>query len=113
VIKASRLRIPKRGSPDVCALVRAMAEEPEAVLDSLDEVFAERHEAQQSRPLEERDFNFGAAVVSGTFDLLIELGAPSRPETIELVREVRAVPGVGKTVTSFAHLPGNERRRDF
>jgi hypothetical protein len=113
VIKASTLRIPKRGSPDVCALVRARADDPEALLDSLDEVFAGRHEEQEPLPYEERTFNYGAAVVSGAFDLLIDVGSPTLPTTIELVREVRSVAGIGKTVTSFAHLPGNARRRDL
>lgn len=114
VIKPSRLEIPKRGSPDFCALVRANADDPEAALDALDDVFGPRQEEQEPRPHEERSFNYGAAIVSGTYDLLIDVGAPTRSETIDLVKEVRALaPNIRRTVTSFAFLPGNGRRRDL
>jgi hypothetical protein len=114
IVKASRFMIPKRGSPAVCALVRARAEDPFAVLDALDDRFGERHEAEWQKPYEEREFNYGAAVVSGTYDLLIDVGTTKHSKTIKLVNEeVRTIPGIGRTVTSFAHLPGNARRRDL
>ncbi len=114
IVKASRIMIPKRGSPAVCALVRARAQDPFAVLDALDDRFGERQEAEQLKPYEERAFNYGAAVVSGTYDLLIDIGSTKHSKTIKLVNEeVRTIPGIDRTVTSFAHLPGNARRRDL
>jgi hypothetical protein len=113
VVKASALAVPKRGSPDVCALVRVSADDPDAVLDSLDELFRERFEAEAGKQYDERVFNYGAAVVNGTYDLLVDIGSPTFGGTRDLVREVRGAPGVRRTVTAFAHLPGNARRRDL
>jgi hypothetical protein len=114
VIRPSSLAVPKRGSPDVCALVRARAHDPDAVLDALDERFGERQQAQMELPYEERTFNYGAAIVNGTYDLLIDVGTPTFGETKDLVKdEVRTVPGIDRTVTAFAHLPGNARRREL
>lgn len=114
IVKESRIMIPKRGSPAVCALVRARAQDPFAVLDALDDRFGERQEAEWLKPYEEREFNYGAAVVSGTYDLLIDIGSTKHSKTIKLVNEeVRTIPGIDRTVTSFAHLPGNARRRDL
>jgi hypothetical protein len=112
VIRGSQLRIPKRGSPAHCALVRARAADPDAALDALDERFAARHEEQEALPADERTASYGAAIVNGTYDLLIDVGMPTFEETRDLVRDdVRTVPGIERTVTAFAHLPGNERRR--
>jgi hypothetical protein len=114
VIKASRIMIPKRGSPAVCALVQARAQDPFAALDALDERFGARQEAEWQKPYEEREFNYGAAVVNGTYDLLIDIGSTKHSKTIKLVNEeVRTTPGIDRTVTSFAHLPGNARRREL
>ncbi len=114
IVKASRIMIPKRGSPAVCALVRAKAQDPFAVLDALDDRFGERQETEWLKPYEEREFNYGAAVVSGTYDLLIDIGSTKHSKTIKLVNEeIRTIPGIDRTVTSFAHLPGNARRRDL
>jgi hypothetical protein len=114
VIRPSRIMIPKRGSPAVCALVQARAEDPFAALDALDDRFGPRQEEESKQPYEERTFNYGAAVVNGRYDLLIDIGSPTRRETVRLVNEeVRTIPGIGRTVTSFAHLPGNARRRDL
>lgn len=114
VVQGSRFRLPKRGSPDVCALVRARAQDPFAVLDALDGRFGERQQTEALKPYEEREFNYGAAVVSGTYDLLIDIGSTKHSKTIKLVNEeVRTIPGIDRTVTSFAHLPGNARRRDL
>jgi hypothetical protein len=112
VIRGSQLRIPKRGSPAYCALVRASAADPDAALDALDERFAVRDEEQGALPPDERTSSYGAAIVNGTYDLLIDVGMPTFEETRDLVRDdVRTVPGIERTVTAFAHLPGNERRR--
>jgi hypothetical protein len=114
VLKPSRVEIPKRGSPDVCALVQARPQDPFAVLDALDDRFGARQEEQAAMPYEERTFNYGAAVVSGRYDLLIDVGTPTRGETITLVNdEVRTIPGIGRIVKSFAGLPGNARRREL
>jgi hypothetical protein len=115
VIKASRIMIPKRGSPAVCALVQARAQDPSAVLDALDDQFGARQEAEWKKPYEEREFNYGAAVVSGTYDLLIDIGSTKHSKTIKLVHEeVATIPGIiGRPVDSYAHLPGNQRRRDL
>ena len=113
VIKRSNLEIPKRGSPDVCAMVRAAADDPDVALDALDETFGPRQDDAKKFPYEDRVFNYGAAIVNGRFDLLIDLGAPNYGDTVGLVREVRSIPGIRKTVTAFAHLPGNARRRDI
>jgi hypothetical protein len=113
VVEKSRLLMPKRGSPAACALVRARAQHPSAVLEALDDRFGERQEAAWAKPYEQREFNYGAAVVSGRYDLLIDLGSVEHSETVGLVNEVRSIPGVDRTVTSFAHLPGNARRREL
>ena len=115
VIKPSRIMIPKRGSPAACALVQAHAQDPFAVLDALDDRFGERQEAEWLKPYEEREFNYGAAVVSGKYDLLIDIGSTKRSKTIKLVHEeIRTIPGIsGTLVDSYAHLPGNARRRDL
>ena len=61
-----------------------------------------------------KEVHYGAAVVSGIYDLLIDIGSTRHSKTIKLVNEeVRTIPGIDRTVTSFAHLPGNARRRDL
>jgi hypothetical protein len=65
-------------------------------------------------PYEERTFNYGAAIVTGRYDLLIDVGTPTFAQTRDLVKnEVRTVAGIDRTVTMFAHLPGNARRREL
>jgi hypothetical protein len=114
VVRPSGLRIPKRGSPDLCALVRARSEDPDAALDALDDRFGPRQEEQMELPYEERTFNYGAAIVTGRYDLLIDVGTPTFAQTRDLVKnEVRTVAGIDRTVTMFAHLPGNARRREL
>lgn len=108
LVKGSVYGIPKRGSPDYCAMIRARADgDPVVALDALDAHFGPRVTSQDP------DFHYGAGVVSGRgFDLLIDLGATSLGELHRLVLEdVRRVPGVGTTDSSFAFLPGNEIRR--
>lgn len=114
VVGPSRIAIPKRGSPDHCALVRAMAEDPDAVLEALDDRFGGRQQEQVELPYEDRTFNYGAAIVTGTYDLLIDVGTPTFAGTRDLVKtEVRTVPGIGRTVTMLSHLPGNALRREL
>lgn len=114
VVRPSRIAIPKRGSPDVCALVRAESENPDDALEALDDRFGERQEEQMEHPYEDRTFNYGAAIVTGRYELLIDVGTPTFQGTKDLVKnEVRTVPGIDRTVTMFAHLPGNARRRDL
>jgi hypothetical protein len=114
VVRPSRIAIPKRGSPASCALVRARADDPDAVLDALDDRFGGRQEEQAQLPYDERSFNYGAAIVTGTYDLLIDVGTPTFAETRDLVKdEVRRVPGIGHTVTMSSHLPGNALRREL
>lgn len=114
VVRPSQIAIPKRGSPDHCALVRANADDPDAVLDALDERFGDRQREQVELPYEERTFNYGAAIVTGTYDLLIDVGSPTFAGTRDLVKdEVRRVPGIGRTLTMLSHLPGNARRREL
>jgi hypothetical protein len=114
VIRASALAVPKRGSPDVCALVRVKADDPDAVLDALDGLFRDRFEEERGKAAEERGFNYGGAVVNGTHDLLVDVGSPTFGGTRDLVNEVRrAHPAIRRTATAFAHLPGNARRREL
>jgi hypothetical protein len=103
-VRPSTIMGPKRRSPDFCALVRVRPkDDPFTVLDRLDEHFG---------PLFDEDtFWYGAAVVSGRFDLLVDLGRPSLDELVETVRtDLRGVPGIGKTETSWADLRKNSIR---
>ncbi|MFN8232959.1 MAG: hypothetical protein U0V56_05665 [Actinomycetota bacterium] len=113
VVKPSRAAIPKRRSPDHCAMVRAASDEPDGLLDRLDDRFGPRLEEQLGLPEEYQTFGYGAAVVNGAFDLLIEVGSPTLEGTKDLVREVRSIPGMGRTSTAFAFLPGNARKRSL
>jgi hypothetical protein len=105
VVKPSSLSIPKRRSPDFCALIRvrvADGVDPEELLDRLDEHYHDNWEAM----------GYGAAVVTGgSFDLLVELGADSLPELWGRVRELRLQDGVARTATAVAFLPNNGLRR--
>jgi hypothetical protein len=108
LVKASELMTPKRGSPDYCAIVRAQpTDDAIEVLGRLDDRFRERFEADPAHG----HFVYGAAVVTGSWDLLIDLGADSRSEVMGLVLDdVRQVSGIGRTQTSLAYLPGNAIR---
>jgi hypothetical protein len=105
VVKPSSLSIPKRRSPDYCAMIRVRVAhdvDPEELLDRLDEHYHDTWEAM----------GYGAAVVSGgSFDLLVELGADSLPELWSRVRELRGQAGVARTATAVAFLPNNGLRR--
>jgi hypothetical protein len=95
-----RPNAPKRGSPDICALVRVRATiDPFELLVKLDKVFM-GIEA------------YGAAVVTGSdFDVLVDLGGSTLDEVIALVLKLREVPGVGRTSTALADLADNAIRR--
>jgi hypothetical protein len=107
-VKPSAIMAPKRGSPDYCAIVRAApTADPFDVLDALDERFKGPSDDDPNH----EHFVYGAAVVTGAWDLLIDLGKDSYAETMDLVRDiVRQVPGIGRTQTSVAYLPGNAIR---
>jgi hypothetical protein len=109
IVKSSALAAPKRGSPEYCGLIRATIadRDPVEVLEDLDRTFEERFNADPNH----EHFWYGAALVTGAYDLLIDLGADTKGEINGMVaRDVRGVPGIRRTVTALAHLPGNELR---
>jgi hypothetical protein len=109
IVKSSRLAAPKRGSPEYCGLVQATIgdRDPVDVLEDLDQTFEDRFNADPNH----EHFWYGAALVTGEFDLLIDLGADTKRRINEMVaRDVRRIPGILRTVTSHAYLPGNELR---
>jgi hypothetical protein len=109
IVKSSALAAPKRGSPEYCGLIRATIadRDPVEVLEDLDRTFEERFNADPNH----EHFWYGAALVTGAYDLLIDLGADTKGEINEMVaRDVRGVPGIRRTMTALAHLPGNELR---
>lgn len=109
IVESSRLSAPKRGSPRHCGIVRATIadRDPVEVLEDLDRTFEERFNADPNHD----HFWYGAALVTGSYDLLIDLGADTRREVDRMViRDVRGVAGIRKTVTAHAYLPGNELR---
>jgi hypothetical protein len=105
VVKPSNVSIPKRRSPDYCALIRvrvADGVDPEELLARLDAHYEHNWE----------EMGYGAAVVTGgSFDLLVELGAGSLPELWDRVRELRSQAGVARTATAVAFVPNNGLRR--
>jgi hypothetical protein len=98
-LTGSRMAAPKRGSPDICALVCARATaDPFEVLETLDGRFLD-------------EIPYGAAVVTAAhFDLLVDLGGDTIEEVVERVFELRHLPGVGRTSTSLADLADNAIR---
>lgn len=109
IVQSSRLAAPKRGSPEYCGLVRATIgdRDPFEVLEDLDRKFEQRFNEDPNH----EHFWYGAALVTGGYDLLIDLGADTKGKVNEMVaRDVRAVPGIRRTITAHAHLPGNEIR---
>jgi hypothetical protein len=100
-LTGSRDAAPKRGSPPICALVRVEAtQDPFDLLNHFDDLFLGRVES------------YGAAVVTGEYDVLVDLGADTIEETVDLVVELRHSSGIGATATAFADLTENEIRRD-
>ena len=58
-----------------------------------------------------REGAYGAAAVTASdFDLLIDLGAETVEEVIDRVRDLRGVPGIGRTSTALADLADNAIR---
>jgi hypothetical protein len=95
-LTTDRTARPKRGSPDFCAMVRAQAEgNPFQVIVGLDDEFLGKVP----------DLAYGAAVVTGhDYDLLVDLGADTVEEVIQMVIQMRKVPGIGRTATALADL---------
>jgi len=108
LVSSSQIAAPKRGSPTHCAIIRAEATaDPREVLAALDGAFEGRVGADPDH----EHFWYAAAVVTGRYDLLIDLGADSLGELDSIIMdELRPVPGIGRTETSTAYLPGNEIR---
>lgn len=109
LVQSSRLAAPKRGSPSFCGMIRAEVadRDPVDVLDELDARFEGRFYADPNHD----HFWYGAAVVTGPYDLLIDLGADSATEIDRIViKDVRGVAGIHKTVTAHAYLPNNGYR---
>jgi hypothetical protein len=99
-LTGARPAAPKRHSPNICALVCAQATtDPFELLDILDETFLEANPTYGA-----------AAVTAADFDLLIDLGADTVEEVIELVKDLRSVPGIGRTSTALADLADNAIR---
>jgi hypothetical protein len=104
-VQTSQIMGPKRRSPDFSALVRVRPDDdPFTVLERLDEHF---------EPLFDEDaFWYGAAVVTGRYDLLVDLGRPSFAELTKAIRgHLRKIPGIGRTDTSLADLRKKSFRR--
>jgi hypothetical protein len=103
-LTGDRPAAPKRGSPEICALVRVKATtDPFGLLSILDEKFL-TEESVANRA-------YGAAVVTASnFDLLVDLGADTVEEVLDLVLALRELPGIGRTSTALAALSDNEIR---
>jgi hypothetical protein len=99
-LTGSRIQAPKRGSPPFCGLVCAQTTvDPFGLLPALDAQFGHLGDA------------YGAAVVtSRDFDVLVELSGGGIEEVIELIKQLREVPGIGRTSTSLADLTDNAIR---
>lgn len=91
-LTGKRILAPKRGSPDICALVCVQATvNPFDLLLTLDAHFGE--------------VDYGAAVVTAAnFDVLVDLGADTIEQVMDRVMELRATPGIGRTATAVADL---------
>ena len=92
-LTGSRVLAPKRASPDICALVCAKANgDPFEIIEGIDAEF-------------DGTASYGAAVVTAAdFDLLVDLGADTLEDVIELVMRLRNVDGIGRTATALADL---------
>jgi hypothetical protein len=101
-LTGDRDMVPKRGSPDICALVRARTtEDPFVVIENLDARFGRFG----------TEGGYGAAVVTGAgYDLLVDLGAETLEQVVERVVTLRTVQGIGRTSTSLADLRDNALR---
>jgi hypothetical protein len=98
-LTGDRERAPKRFSPDICALVKAkVTDDPYIVVERIDERFDGR--------------SYGAAVVTADdFDVLVDLGAATIEDVVDMVLELRRhVEGIGRTSTALADLASNAIR---
>ncbi len=98
-LTANSPKAPKRRSPDSCALVCVRATvDPFDLFDQLQEAYQDVED-------------FAVAVVTAKdFDLLVDLGAPDTETLVARVRELRKVPGIGRTSTALADLADNAIR---
>ncbi len=99
-LTAKSAAAPKRGSPDMCALVLARIKgDPFAFRDMLDEDFLDTdHE--------------GAAVITALdWELLVDLGGDTVEDVLERVAAFRALHGVKRTATAIADIT-TARRSD-
>ena len=98
-LTGGRADVPKRASPDICAIVRVRSlGDPFEVIGALDERFLD-------------EGAYGAAVVTADdFDLLVDLGGRTVEDVVDRVLALRAVPGVGRTATAIADLADNAIR---
>lgn len=101
-LTGDRFAAPKRASPDLCALVCVRAnDDPFELLGRLDERFGDLPPSK----------SYGAAVVTAhDFDVLVDLGAGTVENVIEMVLDLRKVPGIGRTSTAVADLANNAIR---
>jgi hypothetical protein len=109
LVQSSRVASPKRGSPEYSAIVVAIpTDDPFDVLSRVDDEFEARFLADEP---DHPNFWYAAAVVAGKYDILVDLGARTKRAVTDLVvRDLRRVRGIGRTITSYAYLPGNEIR---
>lgn len=106
-VKISGINGPKRASPTFNALIRVRPEgNPLTLLDDLDSAFESKFDPDT--------YWYGAAVVTGRgYDLLVDLGRPTLAELVDAVlNDLRNVPGLGRTDTSWADLNVNAFRRN-
>jgi hypothetical protein len=109
LVSASPLGVPKRHSPDWNALVFAHAKgaDAETVLERIDDVFRPRAQADPNR----LHFSYAAAVVDGSYDLLVDLGTDDYDELVRTVRrDLYPIEGFGRPCPGWAYLPGNAQR---
>ncbi len=107
--KASRVLAPKRGSPPYSAIVRARAMgDPSEILQRLDDRFEPRF--NDDAP-DHATFWYGAGVVTGAWQLVVDLGADVYEELVRTVREdLETVDGLVIKAEGYASLPGNAKR---
>jgi hypothetical protein len=95
---------PKRGSPVICALVccRTSVTDVFGLSDSLDTTFSKLPAGQ----------SFASAVVNAPdFDILVDLGAETLEDVLDLVVKLRGeLPDGARTATAFADLSNNAIR---
>jgi hypothetical protein len=100
MVQPSRIATPHRGSPAHSAMVRIRTDDPFELLEALDDAFEPRFDLET--------YFYGAAVINGNHDLLVDICRPSFDELkAALIDDLRTVRGIRSTETSFAFLPGN------